>query len=557
MDRPIAATDVTAWLDSFEPLESRVLCAASTFGATFWRGGVCAVAPELDPAAVDDALFRLGVEGVLARDDGSPYAGEDTWRFVDPETAAAVVAVLLPRGRAREHGRAAAWLRSAGCADAALLAGHLLRSERLAEAGPWCATAARRALAAGDYDGALTWSEHAITVGVDPTTEAAMRMVQTGIHDARGALGEAERCAREAWRVAPRGSVEWFRAASSLAVLSGRLLRPDALRELDPAIRQALDDPRTGAAAAGLALAVHPMLQAGQYGLADAVLARLEDILASGAHPEPTFPARVYSARALRALYDNDPVGYRDESARAAREYESQGELRFALLYWNNVGFALISLGEGEAAVESLRALVHRAESRDLHRIALVARHNLGLALTLVGRHGEACAVERAVIRAAEALGDAHLAALAWIYLGRSLLAAGDAQGALTAVGRGLPALSGQLGERVNGLAIRASALLRGGRRLEALASAEEGMRLLDALGSVEEGEALLRLAHVEALRAGGDDARADAALATAWRRLTARSSRVTSPEGRERFFGDVPEHARTRALARRAGLTA
>ena len=40
MDRPIAAADVTAWLDSFEPTAARALCAASVFGATFWRGGV-------------------------------------------------------------------------------------------------------------------------------------------------------------------------------------------------------------------------------------------------------------------------------------------------------------------------------------------------------------------------------------------------------------------------------------------------------------------------------------------------------------------------------------
>lgn len=551
----ITPNDVTAWLNGYDPAAARVLCAASVFGAVFPADGLRAVVRDLDGPAVDAALLRLAREGVLVPHEGT-RADRQEWAFADPETAGAIEAVLPPTERARAHGRAAAWFQEEGERDASVLASQMLRSEEPASAGPWCAEAARRSLREGRYDAALTWAAHAVTLGVDPTTEASMRMIETGVRDARGEVEEAERCAREAWRVAPEGGMEWFRAAASVAVLAVRRLRPEPFADLDPAIRRMLDRRDTGVAAAGLALAVLPMLQVGQYGLADAVLARLEEILASGAHPEPTFPARVYAARALRSLFGNDPVGYLEESTRAARSYEALDEPRFSLLHWNNVGFAHVSLGDGESALRVFQAVIDEAGARDLGRIATAARHNRGLALMLLGRHAEAVATERAVIHEAEALGDAHLAAMAWVYLGRVLLAAGDASGALHAVAQALPSLATQPGARVYGLAIRATALLRGGHRMEALEAAEEGMRLLDAVGSVEEGEGLLRLAWLEALRAGGSDAAADAALAVAWRRLQQRMAKVRGAEARYAFVMNVPEHARTAELARRANLS-
>lgn len=550
----ITPGDVTAWLNAFDPAPARVLCAASVFGATFTRAGLLAVVRDLDAPVVDAALRQLVTDGVLHHHPATPPAAHDTWTFADADTAAAIEAVVPPTERARAHGRAAAWFQEEGERDVAVMASQMMRSEEPASAGPWCAEAARRSLREGRYDAALTWAEHAITLGLDPATEASMRMIETGVHDARGAIEEAERCAREAWAIAPEGCMEWFRAASSLAVLAVRRLRPDPFRELDPAIRRALARTDTGVAAAGLALAVFPMLQAGQYGLADVVLARMEEILASGRHPEPTFPARVYSARAMRSLYGNDPVGYLEESSRAARSYETLGEPRFALLHWNNVGFAHVSLGDGESALRAFEGVIEEAAARDLGRIATSARHNRGLALMLVGRHAEAAATERAVIHEAEAQGDAQLAAMARVYLGRVLLAAGDGPGALAAVAQALPSLHGQPGAQVFALAVRATALLRGGHRMEALEAAEQGMRVLDAVGSVEEGEALLRLAHVEALRAGGDGARADAALSAAWSRLLARAAKLRSA-AREAFFAGVPEHERMALLARRSGL--
>lgn len=528
----------------------RVLRATSVYGRTFCRGGAYAVAPELSRADVDDALDALVSAGVIEARDDARFDGEDGFAFADTQRLEALETSISTDERAVASGRAARWLQSMGELDVTVIATLLLKSDAPHDAAPWCAEVATNAHHDGAYDAALSWSEYAIMLGVDATTEASLRMMQTGVHDARGAIELAERCAAKAWRVAPPATIEWFRAASSLAVLSMRRLRPERFRELGPAIEEALRNPNVGAAAAGLANAVFPMVQAGQYALADAVLERLGEILDAGEYAEPTFPAKVYAARALRALFGDDAWTYLQESTRAARSYELLGDARFALLYWNNVGFAHIALGDGDAAAETLNAVIQRASALDLQRVVAAARHNLGMALTLTGHLAEACALERHVIASAESLGDGHLAATAWIYLARALLARGDLRGAIDAVDRGRVALPTQPGAQVFGLAIRASALVALQRHDEALRDATEAMRVLSTVGSVEEGEALARLAHVEALRAVGELDEAARALTEARERLMLRAEQIPDVDARARFLSHVPEHARTLSLS-------
>jgi eukaryotic-like serine/threonine-protein kinase len=88
------------------------------------------------------------------------------------------------------------------------------------------------------------------------------------------------------------------------------------------------------------------------------------------------------------------------------------------------------------------------------------------------------------------------------------------------------------------------------GRAAEALPLAEEAMAMLAAFGGVDEGEALMRLAHVEALLAVGQNDAAQAALRTARDRLNERAARIADPLLRRMFLDAVPENARTLALA-------
>lgn len=543
--------DLTATRDA---RATRVLGWAAVVGEEFWRGAVCAAAEGATSAEVDAALWALAARGVVRCEAGSRWRAEDTWRFEDPAVAASVYAAMAPDVRARAHAAVGRWLEAAGELDAATVAGHLARGDDPRAAAPWCAEAARAALQAKDYDAALAWSERAIGCGVDPATEGAMRVLQVGVHDARGALDEAQHAASQGFRAAPRGGAEWFRAASSLAVLAMRRLEPERFRELAPALDEALREPRRGVASAGLAGALYPMLQAGQYALADLLLERLEEVLASGEHPEPTFPARVFAARAIRANFGGDPRAFEEESRRAARAYESYDEPRFALIHWNNVGFAQLSLGEPERAAATFRSVIDRAAAMDLQRIATSARHNLGLALLFQGRVAEAGALEREVAAEADALGDAHTAALARLYLARAQLAGNAFAAARRTADEALPALRATPSGRVLGLAVRSLAALGLGDVAAALDDAGEGMALLGTVGTVEEGEGLLRVAEAEALLAAGRDHEAAQAVTRAWAWLRERVERAGDAKAQRALVEGVPEHARLAALARAQG---
>ena len=68
--------------------------------------------------------------------------------------------------------------------------------------------------------------------------------------------------------------------------------------------------------------------------------------------------------------------------------------------------------------------------------------------------------------------------------------------------------------------------------------------------GGVEEGAAQIRLAFVESLEATGQAERARAALVAARAWLLERAGRISDERFRQSFLENVPEHARTLALA-------
>ncbi|HEX7836302.1 MAG TPA: hypothetical protein VF469_02505, partial [Kofleriaceae bacterium] len=89
------------------------------------------------------------------------------------------------------------------------------------------------------------------------------------------------------------------------------------------------------------------------------------------------------------------------------------------------------------------------------------------------------------------------------------------------------------------------------GRAAEALAAAEEAMARDAARGGCGMFRgAFVRLAHAEALHATGADDAARDAIARARARLLAIADTISDPAYRASFLADVPENARTLALA-------
>jgi hypothetical protein len=115
------------------------------------------------------------------------------------------------------------------------------------------------------------------------------------------------------------------------------------------------------------------------------------------------------------------------------------------------------------------------------------------------------------------------------------------------ALGMMVPAL-----EHPGVLGTLAALRLAQGRAEDALAAAEDAIARWTAMGGcgLFRG-AFVLLAHAEALHAAGADDRARQAITEARARLLAIAARIPDPAYRQSFLENVPENARTMALAR------
>jgi hypothetical protein len=135
--------------------------------------------------------------------------------------------------------------------------------------------------------------------------------------------------------------------------------------------------------------------------------------------------------------------------------------------------------------------------------------------------------------------------------LARVLARGGDRVGAERELRAILPGSTRFPAMRFSVLGLLATLLVAEGRAADALAAAEEAVALLEERGSVEEDEALVRLAHAEALWALGRQPAAVATIDRARRHLLERAAKISGESLRASFLERVPENARTLALAR------
>jgi tetratricopeptide (TPR) repeat protein len=105
--------------------------------------------------------------------------------------------------------------------------------------------------------------------------------------------------------------------------------------------------------------------------------------------------------------------------------------------------------------------------------------------------------------------------------------------------------------EQPGALATLAALRLAQGRAADALAAAEDAVARSAAIGGCGMFRAtFMRLVHAEALHATGADDAARRAIGDARARLLAIADRIADPGYRASFLADVPENARTLALA-------
>jgi eukaryotic-like serine/threonine-protein kinase len=321
-------------------------------------------------------------------------------------------------------------------------------------------------------------------------------------------------------------------------------------------------------AAIALLQAVEPAPEAAaRVSLSFLVAICILDVL--GQVPQGSALARWFSA-ALQSTGDRDPLArfwwnvligmraaYASEDPWSGLEHSDAIQPIFDAIGGERVflnlqlfrGMNLCYLGAFAAAERSLEGIVAADES-------------VGVASSLRRFHLSWLRADRGAFEEARILatqlsehGRAHHLPLEefrgrWV-LAEVLRRMGDFQGAerelQAALGMMVPPL-----EHPGVLGTLSALRLAQGRATDALAAAEEAISRYAAMGGcgLFRG-AFVRLAHAEALHATGAHDAARTAIEAARARLFAIADRIADPGHKQRFLEDVPENARTLALAR------
>jgi hypothetical protein len=530
----------------------RVLRAASVFGEVCWDGGVTVLlGGAMGAAMVGEWLAKLVEQEVLAVRPDSRFPQQRELAFRHSLLREGAYATLTEDDKRLGHRLAGDWLEQRGEGDPMVLAGHFERGGEGTRAASYYLRAAEQAFHVLDLD--ATMARAALGLGCAPPQELRFALLgmrcQVSIQSMQlisAMMADIE----DLMRSAPRGSIPWTQAVNVYlegTLLAGRI--PDLL------------------AAIGLLREVEPAPEAvGRMTLAFLTGVCILDVLGrvtEGTALEERFLAVLSSTgdRALLArFWWNVLIGMR-----AAYAYEDP---------WNGLGHsdaiqAIFDVIGGEQVFLNMQLFrgmnlwylgaFARAE-QTLGAIA-AADVSLGVASSLRRLHLAWLLADRGALEEARVLatqlseyGHAHQFRLEegrgrWV-LAEVLRRMGD----LEAAERELPiALEMATPLEHPGVLGTLSALrLAQGRPEEALAAAEDAVARCTTMGGCGMFRgAFVRLAHAEALHATGAHDAARHAIAGARARLFAIAGRIADPDYKTSFLENVPENARTLALAR------
>lgn len=547
---------VHARLDRLRPEVRRVLRAVSVFGQSASKAATAALlGVDEGDTSLRQCLAELAAEEQLVRSSRAGYAGMDEYAFTHALIREASYATLTDGDRVLGHRLAGGWLESHGTADAMTLGAHFERGGMKGSAARWYGRAAEQALEGNDHAGAILRANKALGCGADGREAGLLDVVRALAHHWRGEFAHTLTASQAAMAALPPRSAPWYTAAGELAVASFKLGDTAALVALADRLRS--DGPLAGEerafAIAAMRTATY-LIYAARADAAQALLAHAEPVAEALGDREPSVRAWTNVARATRAEFEGDPAGYLEATSRAAGAFERAGDLRNACTHRLNVGYANMEMGSLEEAEASLREALSSAERMGLVNLAAIAKHNLGLTLGRNGKATEGARVEVEAILAFDAQSDRKMAGASRAYLAAILAFAGDLERAEHEARLAVTQLP-EGPTRPMALATLSRILLGLGRTGEALEVAREAMDTFSALEGVEEGESLVRLAHAEALLAGGHREAARKAVVEAVGRLDVRGRKIRDLARRASFLERIAENAKLMDLAKSYGI--
>ncbi|HWO22987.1 MAG TPA: protein kinase [Kofleriaceae bacterium] len=535
------------------PVEARrVLRAASVFGEVSWESGVALLLSRvMGDTMVGEWAAELVEQEVLAVQRESRFPGERELRFRHALLREGAYVTLTEEDQRLGHRLAGEWLEQHGEGDPMVLAGHFERGGDRARAARYYLRAAEQACHVLDLEAAVARASFGLACAPTPELRLALLGIRTeaaseSMQMLSGGIADAE----ELMRAAPRGSLPWTQALSMYfqgTMVAGRvtdlLAGIKALREVEPAPGVV---ERMGLA---FVTAVASLDLLGRIPEGNAVEARFFAVVRPTPDRQPLarFWWNVLMSQRAAWAHEDPWLGLQHSDANQAIFELIGGERVFLNLHLYG-GLNRWFLGALEPAERSLERI---AAADEVMGIASSLRR-----WSLAWLRADRGALDPARVLASELRehGRTHHVAMdesrgRWV-LAEVLRRMGDLEGAEREIQAALGTLIPI--EQPGALATLSAIRLAQGRAEEARAAAEDAVSRCEAMGGcgLFRG-AFVRLARVEALHATGAHEAARHAAREARARLLAIADRIADPAYRKSFLEEVPENARTLALAR------
>jgi class 3 adenylate cyclase/predicted ATPase len=530
--------------------ERAVLQRGSIFGRNFWAGGLEALGVN----DADRALRSLQARGFVDAEPESSFEGETEWSFHHTLLRDVTYESVLRRERATLHKAAAAWLeRQAGRAGrleefAGLIGEHVERAGETSAAVEWYLQAGERARAQGALREARQFFSRALVLLPPIDRERRWRGL-LGREEVLGILGEPEEQRTD--QAALLELAKEFDDDDRLAEVYRR--QAAFLRAAGDyrATLRAVDEAVTAARRAG-----NLLIEARALGEKTFAQTRLGEMSAARVSAEEAL-ARAEESKDERTLaFTLSRVGVyyaeSDDPARAAqlrlqqvaidhrlgdRDQEARGLM--------NLGLTYLFLGLHKLARTALEQSLRLADSVGSRRGRAYSLQNLGLVYWRSGDNRTARRVLEQSLSEMTIIGDVFGRAGSVEYLGLAMEQAGDVAGAEKRFAEAKDVLTelGAAGVVNDALAGLARCALAQGHLDEARRYTAELWNALATGRAKGEFPLLSYQTCADLFDALGEGEQARVAVEAGHRELMARAEKISDPEWRKAFLGDVPEH--------------
>jgi tetratricopeptide (TPR) repeat protein len=525
----------------------RVLRVASVFGEVCWEGGVVALLEGVMGPKVGELLATLVEQEVLVARRDSRFPGERELAFRHALLREGAYATLTADDQGLAHRLAGEWLEQRGEGDPMVLAGHAGRGGQGARAAEFYLRAAEQALHALDLDAAIARAD--LGLGCAPSRELRLALLGVRCEASRKVQRVTIDEAEELIHAAPRGSLPWAQGMLSHYLRALMERRVEDLGEPLALLQEVIPAPGAAGAISLIFLTTGFLLDTfGHIAQATALEEPFRALVRARSEQEPLASVWWHVALGIRSshAYD-DPWNAMQHGDAIQPIYDVIGGQTILLDMQMVRGMNQWYLGALASAVKTLEGIP--AADTTIGMASSLRRFSLSWLYADCGALDQAYALARQLAESGQARDNQPDEARGRWVLAEVLRRMGDLDAAereiQTALAMAMPL------EHPGVLATRAVLRLAQGHAADALAAAEEAMARDAAMGGCGMFRgAFVRLAHAEALHATGAHDAARAAIAQARARLLAITDRISDPDYRASFLEQVPENARTLALA-------